>query len=147
MTVCSICGRESEGGCSYPDAAGNGRFACWNKECQKVCDAEMRAKEAADIERLRKNGLCIFNEAWIGFCGEEGNWHYTPDFKERIHDLPPVKAIPGSVFCEYHSKQTCGNPGCTNPAVGNCDATSQLVCGVPYCAKCGRHFRCYPEKS
>lgn len=70
---------------------------------------------------------CKFKRAWIGPC-----------------DKPTVE---GSDYCQDHHEAKCSNSGCTNQAIGECDAQIiSLTCGSYYCGKCGRCHHCYPPE-
>ena len=45
-----------------------------------------------------------------------------------------VDAMPGSRFCEYHSKDVCVS--CGAPATRECSYAGQFVCGALLCDDC-----------
>lgn len=123
MSTCYICGKspkEEEKGGFWSHKG----FVPWSHdECIEIHRQKSKEEKIAYIQSLKDQGLCIFNLAWIGYCKKE--------------------VVPGTHFCEEHLGVKCKNPGCDNQAIAQCDATSVLVCGAPFCEQCGRHKACY----
>lgn len=61
---------------------------------------------------------CKYIEPWHGRC-----------------EAPTI--IP-SEFCMQHIDIYCKNLNCTNQAIAGCPIAGSLVCGRPYCEKCGK---------
>jgi len=72
--------------------------------------------EKKHIMNLKKRNRCYYMEAWIGFC------------ERPISD--------GHDLCNKHRGIQCGNRGCNNEAIGQCDHADSLVCGKPICKSC-----------
>jgi len=72
---------------------------------------------SAERKKLKKKRLCIFNEAYIGFCRQ--------------------KAIK-SGMCASHRGITCHM--CSAQATQTCSKTGNLVCGAPLCRRHSDHF-------
>jgi hypothetical protein len=98
----------------------------------------MAAYREEELARLKDQNRCMFDVSWLGFCGDITYEWYKERYGEHVGEGHPL--------CEHHKTITCSNSGCDNQAVGECDATSQFVCGYPYCAECGAHLRCYPKE-
>jgi hypothetical protein len=102
-------------------------FHMEDEECYEAYKALEREKTRRALASLRERGRCIWQQAWRPRCGNE--------------DMTGYEHGEGWPFCEKHKGVKCSNPGCDNQAVGECAASSSIVCGAPYCAKCGSHKR------
>lgn len=112
--VCSNCGWRCWGGTGF----GDGQFFCWHNGCQKKWSEKAKAHKRAAIEKHSSEGLCIFDQAWIGLCSNE--------------------ALTGHSVCSDHLGIQCR---CGAQATRECSNAGSLVCGRPLCDehKCLQH--------
>ncbi len=112
--VCSNCDWKCGGGTDL----GDGEFFCWNKKCWNKSVEQFSAKKSASIEKHRREGLCIFEQAWIGLCSKN--------------------AVADQVVCSDHLGTKCR---CGAQATRECSNAGSFVCGRPLCNEhqCPQH--------
>ncbi len=114
LQVCSNCGWRCDSG----TVMGDGEFFCWNKACWDKSVEQFDAKKRVTIAKHRSEGLCIFDQAWIGLCSN--------------------KALTGHSVCSDHLGTKCH---CGAQATRECSHAGSFVCGRPLCDehKCPAH--------
>lgn len=107
-----------------------------------VSDTSREQSRIDTIAKLKSEGKCIWDMAWIGFCGENPHRGYG-----RQGPAGNGIVVSGTDYCKMHTVPCIGkHGGCTNVATYECDVAGSLVCGAPLCNECtqshtDRHYR------